>query len=198
MSRTFKVTKSATVDLAPSVEGSEKKIAVLVYSYWTNRKRVPGGMSKEAKEALKDTPRQSEYRVDGVIGTIAQLEKFVKSISGEQDAAKPWTWPVEGCDREYIYANSMSTQAQAVRWWNSRLTKIGPDYGTLLESDEVWKGQAADGRARWPLSRYSICERDNGDALTLDQVKDIGLESAEPVWFTYTDPRPLSGNQKRD
>jgi len=137
MSRTFKVTKSATVDLAPSVEGSEKKIAVLVYSYWTNRKRVPGGMSKEAKEALKDTPRQSEYRVDGVIGTIAQLEKFVKSISGEQDAAKPWTWPVEGCDREYIYANSMSTQAQAVRWWNSRLTKIGPDYGTLLESDEV-------------------------------------------------------------
>jgi len=201
MSRSFKVTKSVSVDLTPDVaDPALKKVLVMAYSYFTSRKRVPGGMSKEAKEALKGKPRDSEYRVDGVVTTAKWVADYAAAISAESEAAKPWVWPSDPADsdRQFIYSNSMSTQAQAAKWWTARLAKVQKDFTEFLGSEAVvQKDQPLNGTMRWPVEGYSLLSGKT-DKVTLEQVVEAGKAAEEPVYFELVTSRPLSGSKKKD
>jgi len=197
MSRTFKVTKSTAIDLTPEAE--DKTLLVMAYSYFTSRKRVPGGMSKEAKEALKNKPRDSEYRIDGVIAKASELQAYVESISGEADAGKPWTWMAgDKNDREYIYSNSMSTQGQAVKWWKSRIAKAADLlFDAFMASDDAMtEDKTPNGKMRFPTAAV-YTQLGTTEAKTLAEIVEVGLASETPYFFEYKSERPMSGAAKK-
>lgn len=200
MSRSFKVTKSVSVDLTPDVaEPEQKKVLVMAYSYFTSRKRVPGGMSKEAKEALKGKPRDSEYRIDGVVTTAKQIADYVAAISAESEAGKPWTWLADSADsdRQFIYSNAMSTQSQAAKWWTARLAKVQKSFAEFLAGPDVLQeDQTPDGTMRWLKEGYSLLSGP-ADTVTLEQIVEAGLAAEQPVYFELVTSKPLSGSKKK-
>lgn len=193
--RTFKVTKSAGIRLGTAEQiasgpvGNEEPVLVLQYSYWTNKRRYA------ARD--KNVPKQSEYRVDGVLALKMDIAGEVDAMSEDKSRiTEPWQWIVNPADRRYIYASKTGTRAEEVKWWKSRLGKAENTYlDEFLKTDVVdekmekpVKGKMYFPRVYKLVGAEGTIDITDRDAL----VKALAANGNKPIYFEVVGEKALS------
>jgi len=193
--RTFKVTKSAGIRLGTAEQiasgpvGNDEPVLILQYSYWTNKRRYA------ARD--KNVPKQSEYRVDGVLARKADIAGEIDAINEDKSRiTEPWQWIVNPADRRYIYASKTGTRAEEVKWWKSRLGKAENTYhDEFLKTDVVDEKMEKPVKGKMYFPRVYKLVGAEGELDITDKdalVKALGANNGQPIYFEVVGEKALS------